>query len=325
VSSVTGVLLALRNASEDASRGEAQQDTEPSEDIWQDITENTSEGNVAQAHSFCQEVLKPSSSCEIVYDEDEREPRPVDVLAGFVHKFLEEKDSAEILRNLKLAVRAMPCALEGQTLNQSQGLLACRGEEERLWEEACKARASREFDKAAGYCKSILGKCADHHDAKAMLEEIAALSDKARQLFGEIEECIDGRSIIKVAYLVVEAEEIYPRHPASSLVWAKVKARMKTFRQLLNECLSAIQAERWSVAEQHAKGMSGFNGDNIAHEIASLLHEVSSNMAYVLDNPSASRKEKYTRKNKVATETVKQLATSLDNSLKSAAKAIGLK
>ncbi len=96
---------------------------------------------------------------------------------------------------------------------------------ERLWNMACQAVQSRDFNRALFICREIREAAPDYFPAKGLLSQLEQAYNQAEWLYRDIERRQDSAGLNELMHMAGDAYEIFPDHPLRPLVMPKLKRR----------------------------------------------------------------------------------------------------
>jgi serine/threonine protein kinase len=145
-------------------------------------------------------------------------------------------------------------ALEGKLLHEVKAKNAVDIESkniaallEKTWEKASHCYTKGNFKEAAALADDVLTLQSDHTPARRLKEELNDRFGQAERFYQEISVNLQG-DLSDSIKLLEEAISIYPDHPSGHLVQTKLAARVRQYREAMQEGLNALQEEHWETA-----------------------------------------------------------------------------
>jgi hypothetical protein len=114
----------------------------------------------------------------------------------------------------------------------------------RLWDEAMMKIQEPDFDGAILLCRRIVGLDPNHTKAFAALQELESRFEKARQFYSTIKNGINTESLDHLVELLVEAVNIYPKHPDGHLVQTQLSSRSREFNEKMERRMELVRRDR---------------------------------------------------------------------------------
>ena len=113
-----------------------------------------------------------------------------------------------------------------------------------LWDETLAKIHEPDFDAAILICRRIVGLDPNYAKALAALRELESRFEKARQFYAAIQNGMDTESLDHLVELLVEAVNIYPKHPDGHLVQMQLASRSRQFTEKMERRIELTRRDR---------------------------------------------------------------------------------
>jgi len=162
-----------------------------------------------------------------------------------------------------------------------------------LWKRAYSCMSEGNLGEATRLCHVVLEDCPDHPEAKEMLDELNIRYAQAEQFYRAIEDSIDTQGLDELIELLEEAVRIYPDHPSSRLVQARLAAKTRRYREAMEQGLEAWNKECPEAVIsyfRHVQELDPGNSDVVLSiEVVSRIHMHIKDMRQQIDEALAEK------------------------------------
>jgi serine/threonine protein kinase len=117
-----------------------------------------------------------------------------------------------------------------------------------IWEKAKSCLSAGSLNEAKNFLDEVLIMQPDHFRAQKLRQEIRDKWEQAQQFYSDIAQNIKDGDPSDLLVLLKDAINIYPNYPPGRIVQVKLEAKIRQYRQAIEEGVASIKKECWEAA-----------------------------------------------------------------------------